>query len=259
MGSVRDLENMWAGKKKGDFMGIYEKMGLLCLAIVIGFVYFKADARKPSAPAATVTPSAAGRTTTTTTTPSAAGKKVTTGVSPAKKGVGALRAAPKLTQTGRSQYLKENVQMTVGEILEKLQIGNKNRNFMVAVDTNKNLIQGDPTGSIANSASVTMMNVKTKKLVSAKAPPGNTLNSIIQSNLQTVVTLKSAPAGMIQKLLQYGKLDALSKDPYSQILLYFTLDSAAEYNNIWFFIIDPWPFSIVIYKAYPAYDIIEGF
>jgi len=148
--------------------------------------------------------------------------------------------------------------MTIGEILEKLQIGNKNRTFMVAVDSNKNLIQGDPTGSIANSASVNIIDTQSKKLVSAKSPAGNTLNSIIQSNLQTAVTLKSAP-GMIQKLLTYGKLDTLSKDPYSQILLYFTLDSAVGYNTIWFFIVDPWPPSIVIYKAYPVYDIIEGF
>jgi len=241
-------------------MGIYEKIGMFCLAIVVGFVYFKADARKPS------TPSGAAKTAGTTasgagTAAKAVGAgttattaKKTTGVSPQKKGVGAVRLAPILKAAGRAQFLKQNGQLTVGQILNILRTTNKNANFIVALDANKSLIQGDPSGAIANSASVGNVDAQNKKLISTGKSSGITLDSIIQQNLNATVTLKPAPS-IIQKLLQSGKLDNNSKDPYSQILLYFTLDVLP---NVQIFILDPYPPSIVVNKAYPAYDIIES-
>jgi len=263
-GQLRILNLYWAGKKKGDFMGIYEKIGLFCLAIVVGFVYFNADARKPSTSAsgAAKTPGTAASGAGTAAKASGAGTaaaraKKTTGVSPQKKGVGSARQAPILKQAGRAQFLKQNMQLTVEQILNILRTTNKNANFIVALDANKTLIDGDPSGAIAHSASVGNIDAQNKKLISAGAPSGITLDSIIQGNLNATVTLKPAP-NVIQKMMDNVKLDAASRDAYSQILLYFTLDASAGYNNIWFFIVDPWPFSIVINKAYPAYDIIES-
>lgn len=234
-------------------MGIYEKIGLFCLAIVVGFVYFKADARKSSTP-----PAASSSVKKTSSTPSitSSSAKKTSGVSPQRKGVGAARQAPILNQTGRMQYLQQNKQLTVGQILNILRTTNKNANFIVALDSNKNLVEGDPSGAIANSASVNYVNAQSKKLFSTTTA-GATLDSIIQQNLDATVTLNPAP-NVIQKMLGVGKLDTASKDAYSQILLYFTVDAPIGYNAIWFFIVDPWPPSIVVNKAYPVYDIIES-
>ncbi len=305
-------------------MGIYEKLGLFCLSIALGFIYFKADARKagasrvvktatqstsisPTTSSATSsgsrsvssgsrsvssgsrsvsTPSASSSAvTSSTTSPSVSSSATSSGSrsvssgsrsvstpsasstsssrsaissrsASQRKGLGSARLAPSINQTGRAQYLQQGGQLTVGQILNVLRMNNANANFIVALNANKALINGDPSGSIANSASVGNVDAQSKNLISTTSS-GSTLDSIIQQNLNTAVTLKPA-ASVIQKMLQDGKLDTASKDPYGQILLYFTLDTVSGYNNIWFFVVDPWPPSIVVNKSYPAYDIIEG-
>ena len=254
------------------------------LAVIVGFIYVKVDAQKRRASGGTTQakslPAQAAPTAVTQTgktqitaqepikmapapaqaTPTAiqtqpratttsSTRRSTTKAPAAKPGFAAVRTAPILNQTGLASQLYAGLQTTVGDLLGKLRARNPKANFAVALNRNNQLIEGDPSGAIANSASVSFVGALTKKLATAgtNAP---TLESVVQSNLGTMVTLYAAPT-VINKLFATGKLDANSQDQYGKILLCFVI------NNVWYFIADPFPPSIVVGKAYPAYDIIE--